>query len=392
MYISNIKITGVFGIHELELKFNEGVNILCGPNGVGKTSVLESLAHLFVVGIFGSKVIKRNVTYDKASIEGELKVNGNTVKQNLNFDTFLPNSDAKFEDKNLDIDSSYLISIKATRFFNYEELKSVSKDYSEAHHELSTSAAEGIKFKNIKQWFINRYLYSAHENSLTDEQMENFSLAKSCLSVINPNISFSRVIASDNEIMLNTPSGEIFFEYLSSGFKSVFIIILGIIKEVEFRFKDRKVTAKKFDGIILIDEIELHLHPEWQERIVTILEEIFPQAQFFITTHSPHVIQSAEPKQIIALGYNDDKRVYQREIPNTNYGFKGWTIEEVLLDVMGMKSLRTDLFTNLLACFDNAIDEENRENAELIYHQIDDMLHPQNELRKLLKFQLIGIK
>lgn len=392
MTINHIKITGVAGIHELELNFNEGMNILCGPNGIGKTSVLESLAHLFVVSVFGSKVIKRNVTYDKASIVGKLKIDGKTVTQNLNFDTFLPNLDAKFEDRNLDIDSSYLISIKANRFFNYEELKSVSKDYSQAHHELSASAAKGIKFQDIKQWFVNRYLYSAHENSLTNEQMQNFILAKSCLSIINPNISFSRVIASDNEIMLNTPSGEIFFEYLSSGFKSVFVIILGIIKEIELRFKDRKVIAEKFDGVILIDEIELHLHPEWQERIVAILTEIFPLAQFFITTHSPHVIQSAEPKQIIALGYNDNNKVYQRKIPSTKYGFKGWTIEEVLLDVMGMKSLRTDLFTNLLAYFDNAIDEENRENAELIYHQIDDMLHPQNELRKLLKFQLIGIE
>lgn len=123
MTINHIKITGVAGIHELELNFNEGMNILCGPNGIGKTSVLESLAHLFVVSVFGSKVIKRNVTYDKASIVGKLKIDGKTVTQNLNFDTFLPNLDAKFEDRNLDIDSSYLISIKANRFFNYEELK-----------------------------------------------------------------------------------------------------------------------------------------------------------------------------------------------------------------------------------------------------------------------------
>ncbi|UKY87391.1 AAA family ATPase [Elizabethkingia anophelis] len=392
MYISQIKIIGVSGIHELELKFNKKVNILCGPNGIGKTSILESIAHLFVISIFGSKVIKRNVIYDEAIIEANLDIEGSIVRQKINFNVFQPNLDAKCRGITDKIDSSYLISIKATRNFTYEELKSVSKDTPQEQFELSNLAAIGIKFQNIKQWFVNRYLYSAHKGSLTEEQIENFELAKHCLSIIDPNISFSRVAASDNEILINTPSGEIYFEYLSSGFKSVFIITLGIIKEIEFRFMDRRIVAKDFEGVILIDEIELHLHPEWQEKIISILTETFPKAQFFVTTHSPHVIQCSDPEQIIALGYNEENKVFQRDIPNTKYGFKGWTIEEVLSDVMGMKSLRTDLFTSLIEEFGKAIDDENVKDAESIYQQIDDMLHPQNELRKLLKFQLIGIK
>lgn len=392
MYINQIKIIGVSGIHELKLKFNRKVNILCGPNGIGKTSVLESIAHLFVVSVFGSKVIKRNVSYEEAVIEANLDIAGEIIERKLNFNTFQPNSDAKFSIADDKIDSSYLISIKATRNFTYEELQSVSKDISQVRHELSSSAAIGIKFQNIKQWFVNRFLYSAHEGSLTVEQIENFKLAKHCLSIIDSNISFSRILSSDNEILINTPAGEIYFEYLSSGFKSVFVILLGIIKEIEFRFIDRRIVAKDFAGVILIDEIELHLHPEWQEKIISILTETFPKAQFFVTTHSPHVIQGSDPEQIIALGYNDEDKVFQRDIPNTKYGFKGWTIEEVLSDVMGMKSLRTDLFTSLIEGFEKAIDDENVKVAESIYQQIDDMLHPQNELRKLLKFQLIGIK
>lgn len=391
MTINQIKIEGVAGIHELELNFNEGMNILCGPNGVGKTSILESLAHIFVRN-FGSTVIKRNVSYEKGIITAMMDSNGDKIEQVLEFDTYLPNVTSHASSKNSTLDSKDLISIKTLRTFGYQELSSISKDAKKELSSLITDAVNGIRYQDIKNWFVNRYLYSKHENSLSNEQIQNFELAKTCLSILNPDFSFSRVSASDNEILINTPNGEIFYEYLSSGFKSVFAVLFGIIKEIEYRFKEKKIIAKDFDGIILIDEIELHLHPEWQERIIIILGEVFPKAQFFVTTHSPHVIQSAEPKQIIALGFDECNKVYQRALPSSEYGFKGWTIEEVLRDVMGMESLRTDIFNTMMEGFGNAIDNEDIQKAETLYQQIDDMLHPKNELRKLLKFQLIGIK
>lgn len=191
--------------------------------------------------------------------------------------------------------------------------------------------------------------------------------------------------------MINTPSGEIYYEYLSSGFKSIISILFGIIKEIEFRFKDPKINAKDFKGIILIDEIELHLHPEWQEKVINVLLTAFPYAQFFTTTHSPHVIQTAKPNQIITLGA-EDKNVVQRQLPDTSFGFQGWTVEEILTDVMGMSNLRTEIFDRLIQDFQNAIDNENYEVANKLFKKINLLLHPQNQLRKLLKFQLAAIR
>lgn len=133
------------------------------------------------------------------------------------------------------------------------------------------------------------------------------------------------------------------------------------------------------------------MHPEWQEKVVEILLRTFPKAQFFASTHSPHIIQNSLPKQIIALGLENDS-VIKREIPESEYGFQGWTIEEVLTDIMGMTDLRTSTFNNLIEAFQSEIDKENFENATLIYTKIDQLLHPQNQLRKLLKFQLISIE
>jgi predicted ATP-binding protein involved in virulence len=248
----------------------------------------------------------------------------------------------------------------------------------------------GINLNEIKNWFVNRFLYSAHKDALRPEQTNNLDLAKKCFSILDPTFTFSRVDASTNEILINTPSGEIYYEYLSSGFKSIISILFGIIKEIEYRFIDPRINARDFKGIILIDEIELHLHPEWQGKIVDILLEVFPNAQFFASTHSPHIIQASAPNQIIALG-KMDRKVIQRKLPSSSYGFKGWSIEEVLIDVMGMSDTRTDFYNTTLKEFNDLLDNKKYDEAKKLFLKIDDFLHPNNHLRKLLEIQLTGL-
>lgn len=387
MRIDKLKIEGVGGIKSLDLSFNDRMNLLCGPNGIGKTTVLESIAHIFSNG--ETNILKRNVASEISKISAQIDIAGIVENNEIQFDTFIPETATRVTGFHLR--TSGLISLKTTRTFQYQSLKSVSKDINKENHILWNDAINGINLTDIKNWFVNRYLYSPHDGALTVEQLKNFELAKKCFSLLNNDFSFSKVNASSNEIMINTPSGEIYYEYLSSGFKSIISILFGIIKEIEFRFKDPKINAEDFNGIILIDEIELHLHPEWQEKIVDILLNVFPKAQFFASTHSPHVIQTAKPNQIIALGF-DNNNVVQRELPNTEFGFQGWTIEEVLTDVMGMNNLRTEIFKKLISQFDKSIEEENTQSAEKIFNQLDNLLHPENTLRKLLKFQLAGIR
>jgi predicted ATP-binding protein involved in virulence len=387
MRVNKLKIEGVGGIKSLDLSFNERMNILCGPNGIGKTTLLESIAHIFSNG--QTNILKRNVASEISKISAEIDIDGQVENKEIQFDTFIPETSTQFTGFHLR--TSSLISLKTTRTFQYQSLQAVSKDTNKENHILWNDAINGINLTDIKNWFVNRYLYSPHAGALTAEQLKNFELAKRCFSLLNKDFSFSKVNASSNEIMINTPSGEIYYEYLSSGFKSIISILFGIIKEIEFRFKDPKINAEDFKGIILIDEIELHLHPEWQEKIVDILLDVFPKAQFFASTHIPHVIQTAKPKQIIALGF-DNNNVIQRELPNTAFGFQGWTIEEVLTDVMGMNNIRTEVFNKLISEFDTAIENEDATKANEIFGQLDSLLHPENTLRKLLKFQLAGLR
>ena len=190
--------------------------------------------------------------------------------------------------------------------------------------------------------------------------------------------------------MLQTPSGQIYFEYLSSGFKSLIILVLGIIMEIEFRFGDQDIKVEDFDGIIIIDEIDVHLHPTWQTQILDVLEKIFPKVQFFVSTHSPHVIQSLPPNQLIALE-KVDNNIVRRELLVNEDGYIGWTIEEILRDVMGMNNTNSDFFQNLWAKFTSAIENEDTSEASEIGKQLLQMLHPSNVLKKVIELHLTSL-
>ncbi len=387
MKIKEIELKNIGCIRQLHLYFNENMNILCGPNSVGKTTIIESVASMF---IYGHPTVKRNVASDMGSLYAKIEVEGKTKEKTIEIKKFNPidsENTSSFSDL-----TSKLISIKVSRNFEYSKLPAIPSDQSRGKAELWEETISGVTFDGVKGWFVNRYLYSAREGTLTEEQISNYHLAERCFSIINSQYNFSRVMGATNDIMVNTPQGEIYFEYLSSGFKSIIYLLFSTIKEIEFRFKEQSLKAEDFDGIILIDEIEIHLHPEWQERIIYILRETFPCAQFILTTHSPHVIQTAEPNQVMALQLDENNNVRLRtDLQTSKYGFNGWTVEEILYDVMGMRTMRSEMYHDLIGRFGKAIDNENEEEAKSIYAELEQLLHQRNSQRKLLSFQLAKI-
>jgi predicted ATP-binding protein involved in virulence len=387
MKIKSISINGIGGIRDLIVDFDDNMNFICGPNGIGKTTILECVAHSF--SAHRTNILKRNVMTEEGSFQAVVEIDGSNQNSNVLIQDFDPEKQSNIN--GLHQHSKKLLSLKVTRTFQYQQLAAVNKDTDKGDHEIYQEAKSGININEVKNWFVNRYLYSVHEGALTGQQLHNFELAKRCCSLLNSDFSFSRVMASSNEIMVNTPSGEIYYEYLSSGFKSCLSILFGIIKDIEFRFRNPGINADDFDGIVLVDELELHLHPEWQSKIAKILTKVFPHVQFITATHSPHIIQSANPNEIIALG-NDNGNVYRREIDSGDFAFQGWTIEEVLTDVMGMSDTRTEIYHEKLAKFEKAIETDDYSLAKETFDQLDVLLHPDNPLRKLLRLEMASVK
>lgn len=151
---------------------------------------------------------------------------------------------------------------------------------------------------------------------------------------------------------------------------------------------DIPMHLSDFDGCVLIDEIEEHLHPSCQDKLVQVLKKNFPKVQFIVTTHSPIILQSLDKNEIIPLYIDKSNKIAIKELNLSEYGLQGWTLEEILKDVMGVPNTTSQLYQDILKKFDKAMNEENGEEVLKQYKILDKMLNPSNILRKLLKIQI----
>lgn len=119
------------------------------------------------------------------------------------------------------------------------------------------------------------------------------------------------------------------------------------------------------DGIVLIDEIDMHLHPAWQKRIISDLLRIFPKMQFIFTTHAPSVLANVPKEHILIL---DDGRAYQ---PRTKT--YGRNVSDVLREVMAVDVRPNDIHA-LIRQFDEALDGHDFTAAKLLLTRIQAVL------------------
>lgn len=385
MKIKELEIVNIGGIQNLKLEnFDSRMNIICGPNGIGKTTIIDSIAHIFLKN--SSTSLKRNVNAKSGGIKFKVEINKeNFVEKLYAVDSYKPN-DSFYSDGIVDQAKKFIL-LRTNREFGYLPIAHITKGEQVNDQHASFKAISGIDSYETKNWFIFQNIMSFNPDALETEELENYKLAKDCFSFLDKDYSFHKVDTKNMEILINTPNGVHFYEYLSSGFKSIISIIFGIIKELEYRYKESPIYVKEFDGIIVIDEIELHLHPKWQGKICNVLKEAFPKAQFILTTHSPHVIQTASKGEVIALERYGNI-VKQRDLIDQEYGYLGWTIEEILEDIMGMPDLRTKKYNEVKIRFDNALDKKDKEKALEAYNELDKLLHPNYPLRPVFKIQL----
>lgn len=130
----------------------------------------------------------------------------------------------------------------------------------------------------------------------------------------------------DDMIALKTTEGTVLpFQMLSDGYRNVIKIILDIATRMCILNPYLKEEAlKKTPGVVLIDEVDLSLHPTWQKRIMRILKEQFPKIQFICATHSPFIIQSLEEGELITLDQPLESE------------YSGEGLEDIAEDIMGV--------------------------------------------------------
>ncbi|MCD8105112.1 MAG: AAA family ATPase [Lachnospiraceae bacterium] len=388
MKIRTLKINEIGGIKNLELSFHEGLNVICGENGVGKTTILNVIADAFGYAVHSR--LKRYALSREGSYDIEISVENNgdasTEKKHVKIADFEPSSSRTVMGWRQY--AGYLINMGKNQELDYQKLKAISNDPERNPTVNSRLAVEGIPADGIKKWFVNRFLFADKPGSLTKEQNINFHLAKEVFHILDESVSFKTVNGSSLDILLSTTKGDIYYEYLSSGYKSSINIILGLIKEIEYRTAEAPKNAESFEGIILIDEVDLHLHPSWQGKLVNALKTILPKAQLIITTHSPHVLQTLDRNEIIPLTYDENGNTRLKELELGRFGLQGWTVEEILKYVMEIPDTESELYTETLKAYDEAMNREDKDEILRQYAALKEMLHPGNILNKLLDMQI----
>ena len=121
------------------------------------------------------------------------------------------------------------------------------------------------------------------------------------------------------------------FEQLGDGYRGV----IAVAAEIARRLAERDQTAENplvGEMIVLIDEVEVHLHPEWQQRVLPDLTRTFPNVQFVVSTHSPQVLTTVHPEQIVELAWQDG-RVVAGSAPVPTYGAEAGYVLSALMNV-----------------------------------------------------------
>lgn len=364
MKISELILTNIKCFNKLKFSFiNKNTNkpndivVIVGENGTGKTTLLKSIASCISMNnsVYGGEIIQDNeisngknyghieirpcfnskekdfIKYYNPNEEKEsfnqwivskrCSVDGYKVRKNNSIYLFDDSTGGTINFRNNGIEETFRkedfpggyisyfdvfrvlpkIKIKGP---NYEELPQTPKSNSLSPSFYSNNSNLNDRFKYVKQWIVNIDYKEAKAFKDKGKEIGILKHIKNCLDVMFKPFEFSRV-TEKSQILFNTPLGEVEIDELSDGLKSVFVIIGELLFRFSMACNDDPNKILNMEAVVLIDEIDCHLHPKWQLNIIPALREMFPNVQFIVTTHSPLIAQSVRPGEIYKIGRNE---------------------------------------------------------------------------------------
>ena len=181
--------------------------------------------------------------------------------------------------------------------------------------------------------------------------------------------------------------GDVRFEELGFGYQTTLTWLVDFCKRMFELYPDAD-NPLHGEAVVLVDEIDLHLHPKWQRDLVPTLSKIFPNVQFIVTTHSPHVLQSMEDVNLYVLRRDAESgEVAFKHCPRSD--FRGWTVEDILSETMGLnEKIHSDYYNQQVEDFNKALDEDNLQRAEKAYEELDRLMNVKDPLRRMFELQL----
>jgi predicted ATP-binding protein involved in virulence len=295
-FIQKIIIKDVRDIKNLEIPLDDNERkhlIITGKNGSGKTSTLieiNNLLNRFINNSLG--VIEKNTKEIDLVFSNQSKIYENIVSRKF----ILAYFKAKRENKpsvstaiqNINLTPNYTTDTDRnslhTKFIQYMVKLRVDMLDSKEENELD-------EVKRIETWFKN-FEHSLQELFGTDELKLKYYRKE-----LNFKIEYNGKSFGLNE--------------LSDGYSS----LLAILTELILRMEAHDVDAYDMQGVVLVDEIETHLHVALQKKVLPFLTSFFPNIQFIVTTHSPFVLSSLSNAVICDL----EKRLVTEDLSGYSY-------------------------------------------------------------------------
>jgi predicted ATP-binding protein involved in virulence len=365
MRIDRIGLHNFHAFSDREVTFRPGINVLIGENGTGKTALLEALlvgAASFFLGFDGlpTQTIHRD---DARLVTRNIR---DTVESSAQFPVTLLFEGEVFGE-----------SLKWARGLSGRSGHTTHKDAADlrmAVEQRASALAEGALTEPLpliayygtwRLWRTQRSPgptgtkrarsrldgYASCLDAGADDKrflgwfkaMEwtEYQEGKPPLALLAVREAVRTLVEGCVDLRFRAKEGELvaIFEdgrrlptrLLSDGFRTV----LGLAADLAWRASTLNPelgerATQETPGVVLIDEIDLHLHPNWQRRIIDDLRRLFPRVQFFLTTHSPFIVQSLRSDEVIPLAGTAhlDKQPFRR------------SVEEVASDVMGVEHVK----------------------------------------------------
>ena len=418
MIITSLKLANVRAIEAAEFRFQPGLNLIVGVNGVGKSTVLDAL-RICISRILRSMAEYRaramsfavrdiRVGFPYLDAELSLTIDGDEFRFTRRQwrDAFAADDAENFrkirreilDSERLPNRSRYLLRKLAEAQGVYAsdaiipskaELKRAASasavapncvffsiNRSVASHASTTkSRAVGGKSAAYAEALVPRPMYIAQfanwvrvQEALAKEDSgaeRHLQVLRSAVDRFLPAYKNLRP-ADEKSSRLLIDQGGIALDVgqLSDGERGVLALVLDLARRLSQANPSLDDPLSEGHAVVLIDEIDLHLHPKWQRQIVRNLTATFPRCQFIATTHSPQVIGEVEHDRIQII---EDGEVYS---PTHSFGVDSSRVLEEIMDA----NPRTTEIEELLKKVSQEIGKRQYENSRTLLAQLVDRL------------------
>ena len=226
-----------------------------------------------------------------------------------------------------------------------------------------------VDFSALFTWFYARENDELREQKKRDDfsyRLNDLSAVRRAIKAMLDGMSEPRVDTEPLRFSVSVTAGEgrmevLELDQLSDGQRAVLALAADLAWRMA-RANPHLDNPLSSEAIVLIDEVELHLHPSWQQRILNDLRRTFPHAQFIVSTHSPQVLTTVKPEHVVELARADGRIVAGAAV--------GWTYGaeagDVLSAVMRVNERPVNDFTEKLANYRRFVSKGQGESEEAL--------------------------